>query len=85
MAERRPLGRKLQFQYLFDRLLPDKLEQVYHLLLVADDARPIGCPGTTLSQENEHDASCGHLHPSRNGRAPGDARRAESMFLRQER
>ncbi len=63
MAERRPLRCKLQFQYLFDRLLPDKLEQVYQLL-VPDHARPIGCPGTTLPQENLHDASRGHLHPS---------------------
>src|SRR5271157_2111722 len=32
-------------------------------LLVPDHARPIGCPGTTLPQENLHDASRGHLHP----------------------
>ena len=47
MAERRPLRRKLQFQHLFDRLLPDKLEQVYQLL-VPDHARPIRCPVTTF-------------------------------------
>ena len=62
MAERRPLRCKLQFQYLFDRLLPDKLEQVYQLL-VPDHARPIGCPVPTLPQENLDDASRGHLHP----------------------
>ena len=60
MAERRPLRCKLQFPYLLDRLLPDKLEQVYQLL-VPDHARPIGCPVPTLPQENWHDASRGHL------------------------
>ena len=60
MAERRPLRCKLQFQYRFDRLLPDKLEQAYQLS-VPDHARPIGCPVTTLPQENLHDASRGHL------------------------
>ena len=63
MAERRTLGRKLQFQYLFDRLVPDKLEQAYQLL-VPDHARPIRCPVTTFPQENSHDASRGHLYPS---------------------
>ena len=58
MAERRALRRKLHFQYRFDRLLPDKLEQAYQLL-VPDHARPIGCPVTTLPQENLHDASRG--------------------------
>jgi len=61
VAEQRPLGRKLQFQYLFERVLPNKLGQAYQLL-VPDHAHPIPCPVTTLPQENLHDASRGHLH-----------------------
>jgi hypothetical protein len=55
VAERRALRCKLQFQYRFDRLLPDKL-QTYQLL-VPDHAHPIRCPVTTFSEENLHDAS----------------------------
>jgi hypothetical protein len=38
--------RRLQFQYQFDRLLPDKLQQVYQLL-VPDHVRPISGSVTT--------------------------------------
>src|SRR5271157_2083819 len=50
-----PSAANFSSNILFDRLLPDKLEQAYQLL-VPDHARPIGCPGTTLPQENLHDA-----------------------------
>jgi hypothetical protein len=70
VAEPSVLRRKLQFQYRVDRLLPDKLEQAYQLL-VPDHARPIGC-SVTFPQENMHDASRGHLHSGLFGSSEGD-------------
>ena len=77
MAEPFVLCRKLQFQYRFDRLLPDKLQQAYQLL-VPDHARPIGGSVTTFPQENMHDASRGHLRSGLFGSSEGGTHDCQS-------
>jgi hypothetical protein len=55
VAKPSALRRKLQFQYRFDRLFPDKLQHACQLL-VPDHARPVGGSVTTFPQENMHGA-----------------------------
>ncbi len=72
MARRPALdGHALQFEYRFDRLLPQKLEQVFEVL-VPPIRRPIGSlefdsPQETLNEQTSCDLCAGFLRPSEGG------------------
>src|SRR6516162_3865390 len=70
---RRPAldDRLLQFEYRFDRLLPQKLEQVYEVL-VPPVRRPIGSveldsPQETFNEQTSCNLCTGFLRPSEAG------------------